>query len=158
MVSREVAEAIRVRPGSHRNGAPFRAFHVLIACALALGLGACASTGSGASSSGDGSAQRGDVITSEQLDGVGRISVYDAVRRLRPAWLRNRGYDSFQRTVAVRVYLDGQSFGLVDDLRNMQTTNVATIRWLDGMAATQRFGMDHGAGVILVTRTDGPPR
>lgn len=157
-MSREVPTAVRARPDSSSNGALFRAFVGALACAFALGLGACASAGSGAASSGERSGGRGDVITSEQLDGVGRISVYDAVRRLRPAWLRNRGYDSFQQTVAVRVYLDGQSYGLVDDLRNMQTTNVATIRWLDGMAATQRFGLDHGAGVIMVTRTDGPPR
>lgn len=145
-------------PWSLVRAARGRTVIALVSGLAVVGIGGCASSGASDQASTERSGSRANVITAEQLEDVGRVSVYDAVRRLRPAWLRNRGYDSFQQTSTVKVYLDGQSYGSVADLRNMQTTNVATIQWLDGIAATQRFGMDHGAGVIMVIRTDGPPR
>jgi hypothetical protein len=31
------------------------------------------------------------------------------------------------------------------------TRSIATIRWLDGLAASERWGLDHGAGAIVVS-------
>jgi spore coat protein U-like protein len=35
-------------------------------------------------------------------------------------------------------------------LRNMSTADIAEIRFYDAAAATQRWGMGHGAGVISI--------
>jgi outer membrane cobalamin receptor len=50
----------------------------------------------------------------------------------------------------VRVYVDNASFGGVESLRNVDIANIKTIRYFDGVAATARWGIDHGGGVIPV--------
>jgi hypothetical protein len=69
----------------------------------------------------------------------------------RPAWLRVRGRGSINRPEQVWVYRDGIRLGGVQTLRQIQTTQVREIQFMEGPQATQRFGIDHGSGAILVT-------
>lgn len=93
-----------------------------------------------------------DVISEEELRGVSATSVYTAIQQLRPAMLRQRGVRSGSGEVAPVVYLDGQQYGGLRELANLSLTGVREVRYLSPADATQRFGTNHTAGAILVTR------
>lgn len=112
---------------------------------LAL-LAACASGGAGN--------QRIDrnLLTREQILETHRQNAYEVVENLRSNWLRTRGPTSLtQEDAVVQVYLDDNRLGGVETLRAINTTLIQYIRWYDGIAATGRWGLDHGAGVIYVS-------
>jgi len=112
-----------------------------------LTVAGCASaTGPAAPSSGNR-----DVLTEADLSGMDELSVYGAIRRLRPGWLRPRGQSTLNADEAIRVYLDGGFFGEVRALLDMPLQGVQEVRWLDARQATLRFGTGHTAGAILVT-------
>jgi hypothetical protein len=122
----------------------------LVAAAV-VALGACATAGGGSG----GDTEDRDVITRAQMAGLEHLSVYDAVRRLKPAWLRtSRGTDSFitemQSRRGVRVYVDGALRGGAAELRQLSVQDVQEVRRLDARQATMEFGMDHTEGALLV--------
>jgi hypothetical protein len=85
------------------------------------------------------------------------LTVYDAVIALRSNWVRPRGPDSFTTPSQVIVYLDGIRLGDVERLREFQPTLVASVRYLDGIAAQARWGVGHSAGVIEVRTWTAAP-
>jgi len=92
-----------------------------------------------------------NTITKEQLTKNHYSTVYDAVEALRGNWLKTRGTDSFQSPSQVKVYLDNTMFGGVESMRNISTSTISFVRYFDGVSATARWGLDHGAGVIYVS-------
>jgi len=113
--------------------------------ALALGITGCASSGGG--SEGD-SGPRGTStrIIFEELEPLQQLDGYDAVRRLRPMWLRARGGASPQ------VIIDGnRAAGGLDALRSMRASEIQEMRYLSSSDATTRFGTGFDGGAILVT-------
>ena len=92
-----------------------------------------------------------NTITKEQLTKNHYSTVYDAVESLRANWLQTRGTDSFQSPSQVRVYLDNTMFGGVESMRNIATNTISFVRYFDGVSATARWGLDHGAGVIYIS-------
>lgn len=118
--------------------------------ALALPLSACASGGSG---SGSRTEQR--TLAAEEMQGSGYQDAFSAIQALRPQWLWTRGATSIHQTESVKVYLDGSLLGGVDQLRQIPVRSIATIRRLDGLEATNRWGLDHGLGAILVSTRNG---
>jgi hypothetical protein len=99
------------------------------------------------------SGPRGDrnFITTEELRASGRPDAYAAVETLRPLWLRTRGPTSItQGQQSVQVYLDGSLMGDLDQLRRIPSHSVSSMRFLDGPEATQRWGLNHGLGAIVV--------
>lgn len=117
---------------------------------LAFAATACASGG------GSGARVDRNLLTAEQIQDTNRQNVYDVVESLRSNWLRARGPTSLTGPNAVvLVYLDDTRLGGVETLRTIPVAQVRYIRWYDGIAATGRWGLDHGAGVIYVsTRGD----
>ena len=116
---------------------------ILVAASLST---ACATGSSGTSSSDSGS--RFDVITREQLAEIQAtedISLYDAVRRLHPNWLRGRG-----TSAPVMVHFNGARLGGAGELRRFRISDVQYVEHMEGPQATQRFGTGYGAGVLLV--------
>jgi hypothetical protein len=96
-----------------------------------------------------------DVITQAQLRDGRFINVYEAVAALHSNWLQTRGPDSFQTPSQVWVYMDNVRLGGVETLRQIAPPSIAYVRRYDGRAATSRWGLDHGQGVIfLSTRPD----
>lgn len=94
-----------------------------------------------------------EVLTREQLESVGYLSAFDAVRRLRPTWLQTeRGQDSFvtQSRRGLRVYLDNIQLGGPETLQSLQVKDIQEIRFLDKRKATTEFGTDHAEGALLV--------
>lgn len=114
----------------------------------ALAVGACTTTGPSAADASDQA-----VLTRDQLDRVNFLNAYDAIRRLKPIWLRSeRGQDSFVRQGqrGLRVYVDGLLYGDKETLRTLQVQTIEEIRFLDKRQATLAFGTDHGEGVLLI--------
>jgi hypothetical protein len=98
------------------------------------------------------------LITTAELDASGHADAYTAVQSLRPAWLRVRGSTSFGAREIVKVYLDGSLVGDTNHLRQISTHSISTLRYLDGLEATQRWGLDHGAGAIVISTRGREPR
>jgi hypothetical protein len=118
--------------------------------ALILLLLSTAACGARSGSSAGGRADR-NVITQEQIRQSRFNNAYEAVQALHGNWLQARGTDSFARPTAVIVYVDDTRMGGVETLRTITTASISYIRYYDGLAATGRWGMDHGQGVIYVS-------
>ena len=112
----------------------------------------CASTGANPTVS----RQSASVLTAEEIETAhaDATSLYDAVARLRPNWLAAKGVTSGYYnadTQYAQVFLDGQQYGSIATLRNIQAYNVGIIRYYDVTQAGARFGIKGGAsGVIEV--------
>jgi len=89
------------------------------------------------------------------LRGARFQDAFTAVQSLRPQWLRLRGSTSLRRET-IKVYLDDALMGGPEQLRYITTSSISSIRFLDANEATQRWGLDHGQGAIVVsTRGQG---
>ena len=123
---------------------------IIVAAAAAWGLIACA--GSAARAGGDRGASA--VLTQEQLAGTDSGNLYDAIMKLRPAWLTSRGPTSVTDPTPTvpSVYMDGSMLGRADYLREVRILDVTEVRYWDAGRASARFGMGHPRGVIEITR------
>lgn len=110
------------------------------------------SSGGGASTS--GSQRDPNRISLEELQDLPPGTAYDAVGRLRPAWLRGRSSTTGGGTgggaQAARVFVDGREFGSVASLRDLHLDSVAEIRFMSARDATTRYGTGYPGGIILV--------
>lgn len=131
-----------MRPAFARSAAP-----ILVAMLLAVGV-AC---GGARSSSETSTRSDRSLITAEEILKHHFTNAYEAVEALHSNWLQNKSADSFNAPSQIRVYVDNTYFGAVETLRSINPNNIRSIRHFDGIAATARWGIDHGAGVILVT-------
>jgi hypothetical protein len=86
-----------------------------------------------------------DVITADEIAERGDLqTAWDAVKRLRPAFLRVRGSRSGTSGMDVlRIY--------IDTLKSISADAVLEIRRLSASDATFRYGRDHPQGAIVVT-------
>ncbi len=85
------------------------------------------------------------------MQAAGYADAFTTVQSLRPQWLRQRGVSSITQRETVKVYLDGSLLGGPEFLRQITVRSISTIRYLDGLEATQRWGLDHGLGAIVVS-------
>jgi len=146
------------RLGGGVGGRRGRSFAWLVALACA----GCASAGGG-----EGEAASGEplaatapaevtapnVLTGDQLRRTDTSNLWDALRRLRPQWLRARadislvsGDDGGEPIV----YVHGIRHGELRTLQQMNIDQVRRVEFIDGRDATTRFGTGHGGGVIMV--------
>ena len=113
---------------------------------LVAALVACASSGKGTPSA-------SNVISRTELDAAGSATVYDAVLRLHPNFLRNRGptsvVNSSARTVAV-VFVNETEYGEIESLQRFLASRVEEVRYYSGPEATTKFGSSYGSGVIAL--------
>lgn len=127
---------------------------------LMMVVAACASAPSGTDSA---EATRGDasLITRAELERAQWPDIYHLVLNLRPRWMHTRGPDSFQgRAEEVQVYVDGVRLGSVELLRNMPTSGIDHLEWIDPISAAGRWGLNHSHGVIAIAYSPDqvPPR
>lgn len=122
---------------------------LIFAGALAAAVAACYGSGGAGKSAG---APRTLLLADEIQASAVSGSAYDAVRRLRPEFLRNRGARSLgdARPEPLVVYLNGVMAGGVEALNQIPATDVRSIRYLNGRDATTRYGTGHGGGVLEV--------
>ena len=78
-------------------------------------------------------------------------NAYELVSRYRSEWLRRRGAPSLRPSSGIRVYLGHMELGGVESLRDLNVNMIDSIQFLSGPDATQRFGINHGDGAIVVT-------
>jgi hypothetical protein len=99
--------------------------------------------------------RRSDVLTTEDLIDTQATNVYDALRRLRPYWIRPRGEPRMGYSAVVMVYVDRRRVGDVTVLRDMQPADVQEVRFYSASEATTLFGTGNEGGVVLVTLRHG---
>lgn len=92
-------------------------------------------------------------ITGEEIvaSNATEMTVYDAVARLRPNWLAVHGKATHGSEYPM-VYVDGQRYGSVESLRNIQAYHVADIRYYDITQAGARFGVQGGTSGVIEVR------
>lgn len=141
---------------------------VMLYTTLLLGAGACASSGASTSetttsetttaaafmSAAAPTRRNENIITRAELDATpGITTVYEAVIRLRPRYLRA---DSERRSLSTNtatgpsVRLDNADFGGLDALKQIAVGDVQEVRYLQPSEATARFGVTDGRAVIHV--------
>ena len=93
-----------------------------------------------------------NVLSGDQLRETGGTTLWDALRQLRPQWLRPRASASLISGAGDEpiVYLHGIEHGGLETLQRMNIDQVRRVEFVDGRDATTRFGTGHGSGVILV--------
>lgn len=92
-----------------------------------------------------------EVITGDQIRETRAGNLWDALRRLRPQWLRSRGPTSVvSGSPTPTVYVQGIRYGAVRTLQNMNVAQVRRVEYVDPVTASIHFGTGHAAGVILV--------
>lgn len=120
---------------------------------LLLMVAACAGR-----SAGSGTRVDRALISEEELRAAGYHDAYSTVQLLRPQWLNRRGPSTITLRESVKVYLDGSLLGGPEYLQQITVSSISSMRYLDGIEATQRWGLDHGLGAILVISRRGEGR
>lgn len=120
---------------------------------LVLGFlsGGCATS---SESEGDVTRNR-NLISLEDLSSLPSLSAYEAVQRLRPAWLLARGPRSVGAATLSfpRVMVDGIPLGDINTLKDLRTENIQELRFISSRDATTRMGTGYMAGLIeIITR------
>jgi hypothetical protein len=96
-----------------------------------------------------------NVITRDELDSAGAVSIYDVIVRRHALFLRDRGPTSINSKSAPRavVFLAEQEYGPIETLRNLPAERFESVRYYSGTEAAARFGSQYNGGVIqLVPR------
>jgi hypothetical protein len=122
---------------------------VVVLVALSAALSGCASAGGPEGGSSAQSSSR--VLTADELAGVSELNCFEAVERLRPAWLRTRGRVSYNSQQGVRIYVNRMLRGYAPEMAQIRTSNVERMQYLSAPEATSRFGTDHVDGAIMIT-------
>lgn len=100
----------------------------------------------------------GDSLTAAQLVETRQRDAYEAVRALRPEWLRGRARSALTPGGgSPAVFIDGSPPQDASILRTIPAGDVASIRYLGSSDATTRFGTGHAAGALVVRTHRGPP-
>ena len=119
---------------------------------LILGSTACATGTGGSASSSSAPAGSRELLLREEMDRGQWANAYEAVRSLRPQWLRVRGRDTITGDPGeVQVVLDDVRLGGPDVLRTLPLGGITYIQFIDGITASQRWGMGFGNGAIFVS-------
>lgn len=109
-----------------------------------------AAAGGSAPAPADVSSSR-SVITAAQIAEGHFTNAMEAIESLRANWLHQRGTDSFNNPGEIQVYLDNNRLGGIDTLRGIQANPIVSIRFIPGLEASARWGLDHGHGVIFIS-------
>jgi hypothetical protein len=95
-----------------------------------------------------------NVITRDEMLHADVSTAYDAIVRLRPAFLRSHGNATMNDPGGVlpRVYIGTDRLGGINDLRDVDVARVEEIRYINPLDAQTLYGINHTGGVILVVR------
>lgn len=130
---------------------------ILSALLLSSSLAALSAT-AGCATGGGHDVQRADPhrLLRSEFQTLVEPTVYEAILRLRPDWLRSRGGGFSERAVA-SVYVNGLRQDGLEALHYLASDDVEEMQFLHASAATIRFGTNNTGGAILVTTRSGPP-
>lgn len=92
-----------------------------------------------------------DVIERYQILGGPYANAHDVVRALRPQWLiRRSGGNRNNSTAPIWVFVDNNRYGDLNQLRNVAANSIGSIRRVDGITATTRWGSGYTEGVLYI--------
>jgi hypothetical protein len=97
----------------------------------------------------EAAAPQGVALKLDEAKGEATLHQFIATRHA--GWLASRGPHDYPRRNHVMVYRDGVLLGAKAALKSIRMEDVAEVRRLTPAEASQRFGLDHGAGAILIT-------
>lgn len=87
-----------------------------------------------------------------KLDAAAReATLHQLIATHHAGWLAGRGPHDYSGRNHVMVYRDGVLVGAKAALRAIKVEDVAEVRRLSPTEASERFGLDHGAGALLIT-------
>jgi hypothetical protein len=94
-----------------------------------------------------------NLITADEIAKSNATNAYEAVERLRPAFLRTRGSQSLQNQEppTAMIYVDGMRYGPLQTLSSVPAMGIVSIQYLNAIEATQRFGFGNEGGAIMIT-------
>lgn len=92
-----------------------------------------------------------DIIRRDQVLAGEFGTAYDVVRALHPNWLVRRTSNTSSTATPIWVYVDGSRYGDLSWLRNVRANSIGSIRRIDAITATTRWGTGHSEGVLYVT-------
>jgi len=130
--------------------------HVLVALALGGGtITGCVRRGATAPANGGH-----EVILLQELERSKELTLYDAVAKLRPNFLRNRSYTAHGRNAGrqMMLYVDGEKMESIDDLRRFTPSQVQEVRFYEPQIANTVFGRYNnygGAVAVILKKLDG---
>lgn len=89
-----------------------------------------------------------DLITAEELERVRDYTLYDAIRRLRPNFLKSRAVTAYGRPASspLMLYVDGEKMDSIDDLRRISPSEVLEVRFYEPQIANTRFARYNNSG------------
>jgi hypothetical protein len=119
----------------------------MVLAVVFLTIGACASQ----TARSEAPASTRNTLTADEMLKAGYPDAFMTVQSLRPNWLRTHGTTSFSRSAnSIKVYLDDALLGGPESLRSITMRSISMIRYLDGLQASERWGLDHSNGAIVV--------
>ena len=88
-------------------------------------------------------------LTRDEMIAINAKHLREAVRRLRPGWLRQR---TSVRTAAseLRVFMNSQDMGGVSFLETVRPEAVVELRFVNAIDAQVSYGTQYGRGVIVI--------
>ncbi len=112
----------------------------------------------GAGAAAGGSGRNPNVIGNWELQELPDYNAMEAIRRLRPIWLRSQvrpdiaagGGSGFPM-----VHLDGVPLQDVYELESIRAGDIREMRFVSGPDASTRWGTGYSNGVILITTDRG---
>ncbi|HVS59389.1 MAG TPA: hypothetical protein VHE82_01720 [Gemmatimonadaceae bacterium] len=128
--------------------------------AVAAIIGCAPASGTSGASGPSATPRRSDLLTAEEIAAAHAdiTTAYDALSRLRPNWLAAHGAMSSNPQVSefATVFVDGQRYGGLNSLRNIQAYQVADIRYYDVTQAGATFGLRGGTGGAIEVTMKSP--
>lgn len=123
--------------------------HVGLIAVLGLGLTACWRHNTPPTPSGGH-----DIITLHELERVKDLTLFDAVRQLRPHFLRNRTLTAHGRGASsqLMLYVNGEKMDSVDDLRRLWPSDVEEVRFYEPQLANTYFARYNNAGGAIAVK------
>lgn len=131
-----------------RGGSEVRGLGRFVSFGLLLLLLGCASSGESSSGS------TRDTLTQADLLETNEETLYEAIQRLRPRWLRARGANFEGRTLP-QVFVDGSPRGDASVLRQIRVLDVTDVRFLSAIDAATLYGTLAAAGGVIQVRSGG---
>src|SRR5690349_9281872 len=95
------------------------------------------------------------VITHAELERSEYHNLYDLIEARRAIWLHQRGRSTINGQAAeIQVLFDDLRLGGISVLKTMSLDGIKSVRYVDPVAASARWGLGYGEGAITISSRD----
>lgn len=100
-------------------------------------------------------ASESNLITYAEIEHSEYHTLYDLIEAKRGLWLRPRGRSTVNGQAAeIQVHFDDLRLGGVSVLKTLTLDGIKSIRFVDPIAASARWGLGYGEGAIAISSRD----